>query len=108
MVKPIEDPRQKRLFDIDDEILSDTAKRRIQNSWHFLFRQAILELMPAKELGEYFDPEIGRPTKELFSIAGLLLIKEFKNLTNSEASDAYMFDVAIQYALNLQPEQHCF
>ena len=70
MVKRNEDPRQKRLFDIYDEILSDTAKRRIQNSWHFLFRQAILELMPAKELGEYIDPEIGRPTKELFSIAG--------------------------------------
>jgi hypothetical protein len=105
MVKRIVDPRQKRLFDIYDEILSDTAKRRIQNSWHFLFRQAILELMPANELGEYFDPEIGRPTKELFSIAGLLLVKEFNNLTNSEASDAYMFDVAIQYALNLQPEQ---
>ena len=60
MVKRIEDPRQKRLFDIYDEILSDTAKRRIQNSWHFLFRHAILELMPAKERGEYFDPEIGR------------------------------------------------
>jgi hypothetical protein len=105
MVKRIVDPRQKRLFDIYDQILSDTAKRRIQNSWHILFRQAILELLPAKELGEHFDPEIGRPTKELYSIAGLLLIKEFKNLTNADAADAYMFDVATQYALNLQPEQ---
>jgi len=104
MAKFIVDPRQNRLFDIYDEILSDTAKRRLQNSWHFLFRQALLELMPATELGEHFDPEIGRPTKELYSMAGLLLIKEFKNLNGEQAADAYMFDVAIQYSLNLQPE----
>jgi hypothetical protein len=105
MAKFIVDPRQNRLFDIYDEILSDTAKRRLQSSWHFLFRQTLLQLMPAGELGEHFDPEIGRPTKELYSMAGLLLIKEFKNLNGEQAADAYMFDVAIQYALNLQPER---
>jgi len=105
MAKFIVDPRQNRLFDIYDEILSDTAKRRLQSSWHFLFRQTLLQLMPAGELGEHFDPEIGRPTKELYSMAGLLLIKEFKNLNSEQAADTYMFDVAIQYALNLQPER---
>jgi len=72
----IVDPRQNRLFDVYDEILSDTGKRRPQSSWHFLFCQTLLHLLPA---GEHFDPEIGRPTKDLYSMAGLLLIKEFKN-----------------------------
>jgi hypothetical protein len=105
VAKFIVDPRQNRLFDVFDSILSETAKRRLQASWHSLFRNVILELLPAQQLGEHFHPDFGRPTKELFSMAGMLLIKEFKNLTNQDAADAYMFDASIQYALNLQPEQ---
>jgi hypothetical protein len=35
----------------------------------------------------------------------MILIKEFMKLTDVEAADAYMFDVSIQYALNLTPHQ---
>ena len=34
-------------------------------------------------------------------MAGLILLKEFHNLTEAEAVDAYLFDTRIQYALNL-------
>ena len=78
MAKFIVDPRQDRHFDIYDEILSETAKRRLQSSWHFLFRQTLLQLMPTGELGEHFDPEIGRPTKGLYSMASLLLSRSSK------------------------------
>ena len=60
--------------------------------------------MPAAELGEHFDDQFGRPTKELDSMAGPLLIMEFKDWTVPDAAEAYMFDVATQYALNLRPE----
>ena len=47
---------------------------------------------------------MGRPTKELYSMAGLLFIMEFRDWTHEEAADAYMFNVDLQYALNLKPE----
>jgi hypothetical protein len=52
---------------------------------------------------------MGRPTKELYSMAGLLFVMEFRDWTHEEAADAYMFNVDLQYALNLKPEDqsHC-
>jgi hypothetical protein len=60
--------------------------------------------MPVGKLAEHFDPAIGRPTKELYSMAGLLFVMEFRDWTHDEAADAYMYNVDVQYALNLLPE----
>ena len=100
----MEDPRQAELFDGFQSILSPLAYSKLQRGWQHLFRCAILKLLPAKALGEHFHPEMGRPTKELYSMAGLLFIMEFRDWTQEEAVDAYMFNVDLQYALNLKPE----
>ena len=104
-MRHLEDPRQTRLFDVFAEILSPVAYRKLQSGWQHLFRSAILKRMPAEKLGDHFHPVMGRPTKELYSMAGLLFIMEFRDWTHEEASDAYMFNIDVQYALNLQPEQ---
>ena len=101
----LEDPRQNELFDVFADILSPVADRRLTSGWQHVFQQAILKLMPAGKLAEHFDPEMGRPAKELYSMAGLLFIMEFRNWTHEEAADAYMFNIDAQYALNLQPER---
>jgi hypothetical protein len=36
-------------------------------------------------------------------MAGLVFIMQFNNWTTEQAADAYMFDTAVQYALNLSP-----
>ena len=100
----MEDPAQKKLIDFYKGILSPSGFERLQNGWEHLFQKAILRLMPVKELGTHFDPVIGRPTKELYSMAGLILIMEFEDWTHDDAAEAYMFNVATQYALNLLPE----
>ena len=102
-MRHIVDPRQNRLFDPFGSIFSDMAYRRIQRGWQGVFRHAILELMPVDALAGEFHPTMGTPTKELYSMAGLLLIKEFKNWTTTEATEAYLFSADIQYALNLEP-----
>lgn len=56
------------------------------------------------QLAEDFDPSLGRPTKELYSMSALIFIMEFRNWAHEEAVDAYMFNVDVQYALNLRPE----
>ena len=63
----------------------------------------ILRLLarPAETLGAHFDATLGRPTKELYALAGLLLIAEFKDLTIDAAAEAWSYDASVQFALGL-------
>jgi len=102
----IVNPKQTRLFDPFDNVLTEKTRKRLLDGWVGVFRHIILELMPVETISGHFDPAMGRPTKELYSMAGLLLIKEFMNWTKDEALDAYSFRMDIQYALNLEPVAH--
>ena len=46
-------------------------------------------------------PTWARRHKELYSLAGLLLIKEFMDWTTTRAAEGRMFEASVQYALNL-------
>jgi len=96
-------PRQTHLFDPFLDIFSPAAIRRIEGGWQGVFRHVILELMPVDALAGEFSDKMGTPTKELYSMAGLLLIKEFQDWSATRAADAYLFDASVQYALNLEP-----
>jgi hypothetical protein len=100
------DPKQTRLFDSFSAVLTEQTRKRLMDGWPGIFRHVILELMPVDTISKQFDPTMGRPTKELYSMAGLLLIKEFMNWTRQEALDAYSFNINIHYALNLEPVAH--
>ena len=102
----IVNPKQTRLFDPFDNVLTERTRKRLLDGWAGVFRHIILELMPVETLSAHFDPALGRPTKELYSMAGLLLIKEFMDWTKNEALDAYSFHMDIHYALNLEPVTH--
>jgi len=104
-MRHIEDPRQHRLFDPFANVFSDLARRRVETQWYGVFRHVILDALdrPVVALATHFCPDNGTPTKELYSMAGLLLIKEFMGWTAEQAADAYMFHAAVQYALNLEP-----
>jgi hypothetical protein len=102
----IVNPQQIRLFDSFDSILTEKTRKRLIDGWQGVFRHVILELMPVEQISKHFAPAMGRPSKELYSMAGLLFIKEFMNWTKPEALDAYSFHADIQYALNLEPVAH--
>jgi len=102
----IVNPQQTRLFDPFDSVLTEKTRKRLLDGWPGVFRHVILELMPVEAISGQFDPAMGRPTKELYSIAGLLLIQEFMNWTKDQALDAYSFSMNVHYALNLEPVTH--
>jgi hypothetical protein len=102
----IVNPQQTRLFDPFDSVLTEKTRKRLLDGWPGVFRHVILELMPVDTVSGHFDPTMGRPTKELYSMAGLLLIKEFMNWTKEQALDAYSFYANVHYALNLEPVTH--
>jgi hypothetical protein len=74
---------------------------KLRAGWQGLFHDVLLELMPAEELAEHFHPELGRPTKELYSVAGLIFLKDCNDWTDEEAVLAYCFHLDVQYALNV-------
>ena len=96
-------PRQIRLFDAFDPVLTPQAQQRLLDGWPGMFRHVILELMPVGELGSHLSPTMGRPSIELYSMAGLILLMEQMNWTKEQAVDAYIFHMEVHYALNLEP-----
>lgn len=97
------DPRQSSLFDPGEKMFSKMVVKFLRSGWAGLFRSQLLALMPARELGEHFHPSQGAPTKELYSMAGLIFLKEYYNLTIDQAVERYLVDGAWQYALNVNP-----
>ena len=105
-MRRIVDPRQKRLFDPYGPAVTDANQRWLEENWPGVFRHVILELLPVQTLQQHFDPDRGRPTRELYSMAGLLLLKECMNWTKEQAVQAYRFHTEVHYALNLEPHGH--
>jgi hypothetical protein len=79
------------------------AIKRLREDWPGLFRSQILHLMPVGKLAENFHPTLGCPTKELYSMAGTIFLKEFLDLTIEQTVERYLFDSQWHYALNVVP-----
>jgi hypothetical protein len=97
------DPQQNLLFDPSQGQFSPMALRYMNTDWPGLFRSQLLQVMPVKELAERFDPVMGAPTKELYSMAGVIFLKEYFDLTIADAVYHYVVDPCWQYALNVNP-----
>ena len=102
-MRNIDDPRQQRLIDPFQGLFPPLARRILDNGWQGVFRVVILELLPVTELSRNFHPSLGAPTKELYSMAGLVFLADFHGWTSQQAAEAYMFHTDVQYALNLEP-----
>ncbi len=59
----IVNPKQTRLFDPFDNVLTEKKHKRLLDGWAGVFRHIILELMPVETISGHFDPAMGRPTK---------------------------------------------
>ncbi|MDP6736738.1 MAG: transposase [Nitrospinaceae bacterium] len=105
-MRTIVNPQQAPLFDPFKPVLTAKTRQRLLDNWPGVFRHVILELMPVDAIAGHFDPVMGRPTKELYSMAGLILLMEFMDWTKEQALDAYSFHTNVHYALNLDPVAH--
>ena len=102
----IVDPQQSRMFDPFDPVLTDKTRARLLDGWPGVVRHVVLELMPVGALGEHYSLDMGRPTKELYSMAGLILLMECMDWTKQDAMDAYSYRMDVHYALNMEPVTH--
>src|SRR5208337_1341200 len=102
-MRNINDPRQERFLDPFQGLFPPLALRILGTGWQGVFRHVILELLPVARLARHFHTSLGAPTKELYSMAGLVFLADFHDWTALQAAEAYMFRTDVQYALNLEP-----
>lgn len=99
----IKDHKQQDLFD-PWSFLSPKRRQLLDQSWAGLFREEILCELPVAEFALNFEEGFGRPTKELHTALGVLLIQQTQDITDEEAVSQLAFNTQWHYALNISDE----
>ena len=97
------DHKQQQLFDPWGH-LSPKRRQMLDQSWPGLFQKFILPELPVSEFSPFFTTGFGRPTKDLCTVLGVLVLKETLDLTDYEAIDQLAFNIQWHYALNITEE----
>jgi hypothetical protein len=99
----IKDHKQGELFD-PWSFLSPKRRRLLDQSWAGLFKKHILCELPVGQLAPFFAEGFGRPTKELYTVLGVLVLQQSLDLTDVEAVNQLAFNTQWHYALNITEE----
>ena len=99
----IKDHKQQQLLDPWAH-LSPKRRKMLDDHWPGLFRQHLLEQLPVKHIAAYFREGIGRPTKELHTVLGVLLLQQTMDLSDKAAIEQLCFNIQWHYALNIPEE----
>src|SRR4030042_4987978 len=62
--------------------LGQKRRRLMDESWAGLFRELILCELPVDKVAPYFSDGMGRPTKELYTALGVLVLQQMLDLTD--------------------------
>ena len=99
----IKDHKQGELFD-PWSFLSPKRRRLLDQSWAGLFKKYILCELPVSQLAPFFSEGFGRPTKELHTALGVLVLQQSLDFTDVETVDQLAFNIQWHYALNITEE----
>ena len=96
----VKDNKQGYIFD-PYEYLGPKRLTGLKNSWPEIFRQEILPALPVESLRKYYHDKNGRPSKEMYSMLGLMILQQMHDLTDEKAVGDFMFDIRWRYALDV-------
>ena len=102
MIK-VKNPNQLNIFDPWD-FLTPKRRQMLDAGWPGLFREHILPSLPVDKVGKHFNATFGRPTKELYSMIGALILQQTFDLTDEETIQQYAFNIQWHYSLNINEE----
>lgn len=79
------------------------AKRRklMESSWAALFREHLLCELPVDKVAAFFNDGFGRPTKELYTALGVLVLQQVQDLSDEETVSQLAFNEQWHYALDI-------
>ncbi len=84
--------------------LGEKRRNLLDTSWAALFREHILCELPVNKIAPYFSETYGRPTKELYTALGVLLLQEILDLTDEDTVSQLAFNLQWHYALDIVDE----
>ncbi len=96
----VKNHKQQYIFDPWDHI-GPKRRQLLDESWSGLFRKEILSELPVEALRGHYHDSDGRPTKELTSMIGLMILQQMHDLTDEEAVEQFCFNIQWQYALDI-------
>jgi len=99
----LNDNKQQDLFDPWGH-LGPSRRKLLDESWPGFFRNDVLPILPVQKLASAFHQSMGRPSKEIYSVVGLLIYQQMFNKTDEEAVESFCFDLRVHYAFNIQGE----
>ncbi len=97
------DHKQQQLFDPWGN-MSPKRRQKLDHSWPGLFKAYILPELPVSMLSPFFNAGFGRPTKDLYTVVGVLILQQAHDLTDEEAVDQLSYNIQWHYALNIFEE----
>ena len=84
--------------------LGQKRRKLMDTSWAALFREHILCELPVNKVAPFFSDTFGRPTKELYTALGVLLLQQIHDLTDEETVSQLAFNLQWHYALDIVDE----
>ena len=81
--------------------LGPRRQRLIEASWAKLFRDHILFELPVDKIFKNYQWAMGRPTKELYAMLGVMILQQMHDLTDEETIHQYAFNIEWHYALDI-------
>ena len=73
-----------------------------------VFRDHLLDDLPIDELLPHFDDRLGRPSKDLHIVIGVLLLQQLHDLSDAATVEALAFNMASHHALDVRSEADCY
>ncbi len=73
----------------------------LDTTWAKTFREDILLDLPVEILSATYDDHMGRPTKELYAMLGVMIIQQTEDLSDEETTRQFAFNIQWHYALNI-------
>ena len=99
----INDNKQNPLFD-PWQYLSPKRRTMLEEGWPGLFRRQILCHLPIERLTPFYCVKTGRPSKELYTVMGALLLQQVMDLTDEQTVEQLAFNIQWHFALNITEE----
>ena len=81
--------------------LGPKRRKLLDKSWSGLFQKEILPDLPVDTLRSHYHDWNGRPTKELHSMIGLMILQQMHDLTDEQSIEQFCFNIQWHYALNI-------
>lgn len=81
--------------------LGPKRRKLLEQSWAGVFREYLLNELPVEKIAKHFHPSMGRPSKELYTALGILILQQLQDLSDSEVASTLAFDTRWQYALDI-------